>query len=110
MSIPDDERSYYDTAAAEQAEADVEDRAPTRTLSGDQLRELSLLSLQAGIMMGRCPDLLRHLERSARRGLPVGTHVTASEAALWRVGFEDCLATIHTAADWTPPEDHEDGR
>ena len=110
MSIPEDERGFYEAAAAEQAEADLEDGAPAPTFSEDQLRELALVSMQAGIVLGRCPDLLRHLERAARRGLPAGVNVSASEAALWRTGFEDCVQTIRTAADWTPPEDSEDGR
>ena len=109
MSVPEDERSFYDAAAAEQARADVSEELPRPKLSGEQLRDLSLVSLQARHTVDRCPDLLRHLDRSARRGMPLGTSVSASEAALWRIGYEDCLATIHTAADWTPPEEGHHG-
>ena len=110
MSVPEDERQFYDAAAAEQAQADLQDDVPKPELSDDQVRYLSLVSLQARQTVDRCPDLLRHLERSARTGTPPGTSVSASEVALWRAGYEDCLATIQTAADWPGPEDNEDGR
>ena len=104
MSVPEDERQHYDTAARAAAEADLAQDAPRPRLSEEQLRELSLVAMQARRATEQCPDLLAHLARTARTGGPAGA-ATSSEIALWRAGFDDCVATIHTAADWRGDED-----
>ena len=109
MSLPDDERQHYDEAAQREDEADVsQTRILKAKLSVEQVRHLSLVSMQARQVVERFPDLLDHLARTARTGGPAGA-ATSSEIALWRAGYDDCVSTIHTAADWPGEEDLDDG-
>lgn len=103
MKIPHDERQHYDAAVQANLEAD-RPPAQAQEIDPEQVRYLKLVSRQALHVLQDAPDLLTHLVRAACVGAPPGT-ASASEIALWRTGFEDCIATIHTAADWKGGED-----
>ena len=94
--IPADELAHYDDAARREAQADQPERPE---LSPEQRRELLLLAHQAERTVRECPDLLAWLDTKARLGSPP-LAANASEVALWRTGFEDCLAQVRLMADW----------
>ena len=94
--IPPDERQHYD-AAAERGDGDGEPGRPE--LTGEQKRHLQVLAAEADTVVRRCPTLLAWLDSKARLGNPP-LAANASEVALWRTGFEDCLAQVRLMADW----------
>ena len=94
--IPPDERAHYDEAAQRE---DAADRPEPPALSPEQRRELQVLAAEADTVVRRCPTLLAWLDTKARLGSPP-LAASASEVALWRTGFEDCLAQIRLMADW----------
>ena len=94
--IPQDERAYYDEAAQRELEADQPARPQ---LSPDQKRELQVLATEADRVVRESPHLLAWLDSKARLGNPP-LAANAAEVALWRTGFEDCLAQIRLMADW----------
>ena len=96
MSIPADELQHYDRAAEEaaQAEADAINPPP---LTDEQKQHVRMLAAQAHRVIEKCPDLLEWLWR---RPVPRTYGATASEHALWRTGYEDCLRQIETTALW----------
>ena len=95
--IPESERRHYDAAVEANAKADE----PRFELSEEALREASALRAEAAAVIRSAPRLLAWLSRKARLGAPAGT---MGERALWRAGFEDCLASIVDAADWSTGE------
>ena len=94
--IPPDERQHYDDAAQREDAAGEPERP---TLSPEQKRHLQVLAAEADTVVRRCPTLLEWLDGKARLGNPP-LAANASEVALWRTGFEDCLTQIRLMADW----------
>ena len=101
MSLPEDERSFYEAAARANAEAD---QPPAPELSDWQRRYLQLVSHQAAQVVRDAPDLLAHLERMTHNTAPHGA-ANAGEVALFRQGVAHAVFTIRNAADWPGEND-----
>ena len=100
--IPESERLYHEQAAAElvRREEDWKPKAPEGMLA-----ELRVVSRQAREVLRDAPDLVAHLAARARARHPGVGSPTVSEAAVFRMGYAECLADLRGLSEWEEPKD-----
>ena len=98
MTIPRSEQAHY--ARAGEANAKADDLFPARpAASEDEARAMQARVLQARKILREAGDLVSWLERNARWRRQL-TAATASEAAVYRAGYEDAWRDLRDIAEF----------